>query len=537
MGNEQETKVSTICRDLQAAPERERSKLLKRKVGGDVGLEQKVLTYLKMFYPETKFDQIAPLIPDSVGGHGGSMAGSRDSFNPGGLFSGTLGPYKIEGVLGKGGMGTVYRAIQEQPVKRQVALKIIEPNQDELLSRRFIAESQALARLSHPNIAALYHVGFENGRHYIAMELVEGVFITKYCDDQQLTINARIDLFFGLCSGLKHAHEKGILHRDVKPSNVLVTEVDGQPVVKVIDFGIARSMSEPLTTIPDLTMGSIVGTPAYLSPEAIRGEFDTRSDVYSAGLLLYEMLLEKLPLRDVRAPISELLDNIEKGHQVSLTKGWHGLKPQDRYRIAEARKTDPKGLSRQLSGDLDAIVRKAIYPEPAQRYASPGELESDLRRHLNHQPIEARPPSTLYLLNRFVRRNSGKVASILLIFLALIAGIVARTLEAQRANREATRAFQARDDAQNLADFLTGLFQSGNPELRGQVPTIEEVLARGVETLKEDETQTPLNRALFLSTIGEIYQRMGDHEAASGLLLESLQIYEREPGQHGTENF
>ncbi|MHC5542694.1 serine/threonine-protein kinase, partial [Singulisphaera rosea] len=341
----------------------------------------------------------------------GSVTGS---FEPGRLAEAPgsrIGPYKLLQQIGEGGMGVVYMADQESPVRRKVAIKIIKPGMGSAqVVARFEAERQALAMMDHQNIARVFDAGTtESDRPYFVMELVHGVPITDYCDANQLTPGERLDLFIPVCQAIQHAHQKGIIHRDVKPSNVLVTMYDDRPVPKVIDFGVAKAIEQSLTERTLFTQyGALVGTFEYMSPEqAELNAFgvDTRSDVYSLGVLLYELLTGTTPLERTRlrqAALSELVRLIkeEDAPRPSVRLSGSGDLPK----IAAARKTEPARLSKLVRGEVDWIVMKCLEKDRTRRYQTANALARDVERYLKDEPVEACPPSTGYLLRKFTRR-------------------------------------------------------------------------------------------------------------------------------------
>ena len=326
----------------------------------------------------------------------------------------TIGPFKLLRQLGEGGFGTVYLAEQSSPVRRQVALKLIKPGMDsrEIISR-FEAERQALAMMDHPHIAKVYDAGTTaGGRPYFVMELVEGAPITEFSAGADLGIAGMLGLFADVCAAVQHAHQKGIIHRDLKPANILVSVHDGEPVVKVIDFGIAKAIGTEASGITLFTqMGRMIGTPQYMSPEQAELHplaVDTRSDIYSLGVVLYELLTGKTPLDPER------LRGVPYGEIRRLIHEVIPLKPSTRLSDLPAsfHADGGSGVSpRALRGDLDWIVLKALEKDPERRYESAGALAEDLLRYLQHKPVEARPPSMAYLMQRFARRHRGPVVA------------------------------------------------------------------------------------------------------------------------------
>jgi serine/threonine protein kinase/WD40 repeat protein len=363
-----------------------------------------------------------------------------------GVLELNFGAYRIVRLLGEGGMGTVYLAEQQHPIRRQVALKVIKLGMSTTeVMTRFDSERQALALMDHPNIARVYDAGVSAlGRPYFVMEHVPGVPITEYCDRNLLGFRERLLLFQQVCQAVQHAHQKGIIHRDLKPSNVLVTLRDGKPVPKVIDFGVAKAVNHQLTEKTALTeTGMLIGTLEYMSPEqaGLTGlNIDTTTDVYSLGVLLYELLVGALPLdlRTLRkAGDAEIQRVIREEDPPRLTTrlGGMGSAAQE---VARRRRSDLHGLLRMLRGDLEWITMKALEKNRTQRYASASELAADITRHLASEPVSAGQPTLGYRLGKFVRRHRGRVAAAAALFLTLLMGLIASTLLYFRANRDRT---------------------------------------------------------------------------------------------------
>jgi serine/threonine protein kinase/WD40 repeat protein len=387
-----------------------------------------------------------------------------------------IGPYKLLQQIGEGGMGVVYMAEQETPVRRKVALKIIKPGMDSAqVVARFEAERQALAVMDHTHIARVFDAGTtETGRPYFVMELVHGVPITKYCDDAQLTPRERLELFVPVCQAIQHAHQKGIIHRDIKPSNVLVTMYDDRPVPKVIDFGVAKAIEQRLTERTLFTQfGALVGTFEYMSPEqAEMNAFgvDTRSDIYSLGVLLYELLTGTTPLEKQRlreAALGELVRLIkeEEPPRPSVRLSSSGDLP----RIAAARKTEPARLSRLVRGEVDWIVMKCLEKDRTRRYETASGLAKDVEHHLRDEPVEACPPSAGYRLRKFARKNkrwlvtAAVIAAVLLLSAADGLWLLLRATRAEararvalsQAMQEAAHAAEAQEEALQQRDLAT----------------------------------------------------------------------------------
>jgi serine/threonine protein kinase/tetratricopeptide (TPR) repeat protein len=367
-----------------------------------------------------------------------------------------IGPYKLLQEIGEGGFGLVYMAEQEKPVRRTVAVKIIKPGMDSAqVIARFESERQALALMDHPNVAKVLDAGTtKSGHPYFVMELVKGVPVTEFCDKNHLPPEERLKLFLEVCHAIQHAHHKGVIHRDIKPTNVMVTLHDGIPVVKVIDFGVAKATAQKLTERTLFTAyGQMVGTPAYMSPEQAEMsglDVDTRTDIYSLGVLLYELLTGTTPLK------------VERLREVGYTEMQRIIREEEAPRpstrlsslkgaatiLAGNRGLDVKRLVKLLSGDLDWIVMKALEKDRNRRYATPGNLAEDIERYLRHDAIVARPPSTAYRMKKFAQRNRVAVLTTVVVATTLVAGSAIATWQAVRATRAEGQALKAEAEAQ-----------------------------------------------------------------------------------------
>ncbi|HXY34411.1 MAG TPA: bifunctional serine/threonine-protein kinase/formylglycine-generating enzyme family protein [Planctomycetaceae bacterium] len=440
------------------------------------------------------------------------------------------GRYKLVEEIGEGGMGTVWVAEQTQPVRRRVAMKLIKPGMDsrQVLSR-FEVERQALALMDHPNIAKVLDGGVtDQGCPFFVMEYVKGVPITEYCDQAKLSVDGRLGLFVQVCQAVQHAHQKGIIHRDLKPSNILVCLYDGQPVPKVIDFGLAKAMHQPLTELTVYTAhGLMVGTPLYMSPE--QAEFnnldvDTRSDIYSLGVILYELLTGTTPLdrqqfQDATWPEIVRLIKEEEPKKPSTKLSGSATLPT----VAAQRSLDSAQLTRAIRGDLDWIVMKALEKERSRRYETANSLARDLQRYLADEVIDARPPSASYRLRKFVRRNRGLVVAGALVALALAGGIAGTTwglvraaareegerlalLDAERQKIKAIEAVQAERaaDERATASLVGQLLKAEIREVPGIVQEIEknrrwtDPLLRQEDALASEKSDKKLRLALAL---------------------------------------
>ncbi len=403
-----------------------------------------------------------------------------------------IGPYKLLEQIGEGGFGTVYMAQQDTPIRRRVALKIIKPGMDtKQVIARFESERQALAVMDHPHIARVIDAGTAiSGRPFFVMELVRGEPITRFCDQRKLTLRERLSLFQDVCSAVEHAHQKGIIHRDIKPSNVLVTVCDDKPVVKVIDFGIAKATSGSLTDKTLFTeFRQLLGTPLYMSPEQAEQsgvDVDTRTDIYSLGVLLYEMLTGRTPIDPERLStagwleVQRMIVEEEPSRPSVLVSSLRLGASQGSLLLK-----DKSQLSAMLRGELDWIVLKAIDKDRSRRYPTASQLAEDIERYLNDEPVEATPPSRVYLLRKFARRNRGLLAASMAVLATLLIGIVATgyaamtaldlKVQAESRERQAIRAATAagasmllpKAEAQRLAD--------------GWLAEIEDLKAKGKE--------------------------------------------------------
>jgi serine/threonine protein kinase len=452
----------------------------------------------------------------------------------------TLGRYKLLEKVGEGGCGVVYVAEQSVPVRRRVALKVIKLGMDtKAVVARFEAERQALAMMDHPNIAKVLDAGTtETGRPYFIMELVRGIRITDYCDQANLTTEERIEIFIKICQAIQHAHQKGIIHRDIKPSNILVTLHDGVPVPKVIDFGIAKAIEGRLTDSTVYTqLHQFIGTPAYMSPEQAEMsglDVDTRSDIYSLGVLLYELLAGSTPF-DPKELMSQGIDAMrkiirEKEPQRPSTR-FATLAGEDLTTTAKRRSADTAKLMHQLKGDLDWIVMKCLEKDRSRRYETANGLAADLKRHLNNEPIVARPPSTAYKFQKAFRRNKVAFSAGLVVAAALFFGIFFSTWQAVRAKRAEAMALQSRSDAEKLSNFMLDDFYA-QLEPSGQYETVAALAKRAVEyydnlpkSLRTPDTER--NRAMALARLALVTSRQGDFQTALPMAKEVVATLEK----------
>ncbi len=444
-----------------------------------------------------------------------------------------IGRYKLLSILGEGGMGIVYLAEQQGSIRRRVALKVIKPGMDsKRVIARFEAERQALALLDHLNVANVYDAGMtEAGRPYFVMEYVKGLPITEYCDHHKLTIKERLRLFQQVCSAVQHAHQKGIIHRDIKPSNILVSTQDDKAVPKIIDFGVAKALIQPLTERTLITEESqLLGTPEYMSPEQadMAGEdIDTRSDIYSLGVLLYVLLTGVLPFDS---------DTLREGGVEHVRKVIRETDPKtpstrlsklgdEAKKIAENRRMEIATLAKCLHRELEWIPLKAIRKERAERYRSASELSDDIENYLKGAPLMAGPPTAGYRLRKFLRRHTALVSGIAAVLIVSVIGTIVSVVFALGQAR-------ARNESQTIANFLTQDVLSSVDKIKGREATVADILGAASKSLEGRFEDQPLIKADICYRLGKIYSRLGDHRAAIPHLARSYQLRREQYGEH-----
>jgi serine/threonine protein kinase len=544
------TSVETIFNAALSVPSVDREEYLKSACGEDPQVYRRVDALLRAhesaegFLPEQANDK--SVLKDLVASEVTLPASEK--------LGDTIGRYKLLQNIGEGGCGAVYMAEQEQPVRRRVALKVIKLGMDtKQVVARFEAERQALALMDHENIAKVLDAGAtETGRPFFVMELVRGVKITDYCDQKCLSTEERLELFVKVCRAIEHAHQKGIIHRDIKPSNILVTLHDGVPVPKVIDFGIAKATQGRLTDRTLFTaFEQFIGTPAYMSPEQAEMsglDVDTRSDIYSLGVLLYELLTSRTPfnakellasgLEAMRHTIRETEPTPPSTMLSTMLKG-------DLAEAAEHRRVDASKLITAIRGDLEWIVMKCLDKDRARRYETATALAAEVQRYMKNEPIQARPPSKIYLFQKLLRRHkflfasAGAVSGALLIGLGLSTWLwikerEARTravaaersmekssrIAAENAQQAGLSARKSQQVAQLLKDILNGVGPS--VALGRDTTVLREILSNGVQRVGYVLKAQPDLEAELLHTMGMVYVQLADYEKAEALCRTAL---------------
>jgi len=499
--------------------------------------------------PSTPADATADLPAPDATATFGTAAAEATVDRPGrGEESGAViaGKYTLVEPIGEGGMGSVWRAKQTEPVKRFVAVKLIKAGMDsKQVLARFEAERQALALMDHPNIAKVLDGGLHEYRPYFVMELVKGVPITEYCDVRKLTPRQRLELFVPVCQAIQHAHQKGVIHRDIKPSNVLIALYDDKPVVKVIDFGVAKATGGALTehTI-DTGFGGVVGTPQYMSPEQATFnnlDIDTRSDVYALGVLLYELLAGSPPFSSADLKKKGLLEILRVVREEEPPRPSTKLSTADALPSLSAnRGTEPKKLTGLLRNELDWIVMKALEKDRTRRYETANGFAADVQRYLSGEAVQAHPPSRGYRLKKFVRRNKGQVVAASLVFFVLLLGVVGTTYGLWRSDRAARREEARAAQLERSNGLLKSVFKTLDPHDADAVagPLRVQFARRFREAAVEldgDPLGDPLAVGRMQYLLGVSLLGLGYSEDAVQLLAKARDTFERELGADNEE--
>ncbi|NBC85506.1 MAG: tetratricopeptide repeat protein [Bacteroidetes bacterium] len=497
-----------------ARPETERMSFLDAACGDDIDLRMEVESLLGAHGATGPLDRLAR---DLMGSWSASLdRASREGDR--------VGPYRIVREIGRGGMGTVYLAERDDGTYEQrVALKVVRYRlAGEDLLVRFLNERQILARLQHPNIARLLDGGVtDDGLPYFAMEYVDGQAVDVYCDARRLSVRERIRLFITICRTVSHAHQNLIVHRDLKPANLLVTD-DG--ALRLLDFGIAKLLEEAGPEHRTTRTGMAVMTPEYASPEQVRGgPVTTATDVYALGVLLYELLSGCRPYDLHNATPADLERLVCDRAPVAPSDRLAETSGDSPMQQASARGTTADGLRRQLTGDLDTIILKALRKDPDRRYASADALADDLQRHLDGLPVRARPDTALYRAGKFIRRHRVGVSAGALVILALVGGLGIALSQARIASAERDVAREETERAERISGFLVDIFRAPDPSRSlGDTLTAFDLLDRGEEMLNDDLGDQPLTRAALLSVLGETHTSHGSYADASRLLDTAL---------------
>jgi serine/threonine protein kinase/tetratricopeptide (TPR) repeat protein len=449
------------------------------------------------------------------------LAGSEDEFK-------VIGPYRSIRKLGEGGMGQVWLAEQTEPVRRQVALKLIRAGIfDPAIQQRFQSERQSLAIMDHPSIAKVFDAGATpGGQPYFAMEYVDGAPITRYCDQKKLGIRERLELFVRVCEGVQHAHQKAIIHRDLKPANILVVEMDGKPMPRIIDFGLAKTAAPAVAGQAFVThTGAFLGTPGYMSPEQVDPrvqDVDTRTDVYSLGVILYELLTGCLPFdadHRKKLRLDEVLRRLrEENPRRPSTK----VSAQRDASTAQARSTEPKQLVSLLRGDLDWITLKAVEKERDRRYGTPSELSADIVRYLQNRPVAARPASRAYRVRKFVRRNRTAVALASVVCIASVAGVAGTMIQARTARVQRDFALRQLSRAEAINDLNSFLLSDAAPS--GKPFTVNELLGRAEHIVERQQDKHDPQRIQVLISLGRQYNVLDEQAKSRQLLIEAYDL-------------
>lgn len=446
-----------------------------------------------------------------------------------------VGRYSVLEEIGRGGMGVVYRAEQSEPVRRQVALKLLLSHRGSRHAERFREECQTIARMRHPNIAQMLDAGeTEEGHPFLVLEYIDGEPLTDFCDQKALDVRERLDLFIKVCEGIQHAHQKGVVHRDLKPSNILVTQQGSQVVPKVIDFGIAKL----LDASRDLTKaGQLIGSPSHMSPEQLQGggaDVDTRADVYALGNVLFELLTGTMVFIAASGSFYDYMLQITRNDPQKPSGRCHELET-NLESIAAKRKTSASGLVQQLRGDLDAIVLKALARNREERYPSASGLALDLRRHLDGLPVIAHPGGRRYQLRKLIGRHKAAVVAATLVILALGIATISTSISLRRARAAERQERIAATHTQAVNRILEDILSSPDPAVDGKDVTLLSVLDRTADRVTDGLAEQPETASALLHVLGRTYTALGVYPKAEKFLADALSAREAHLGAGANE--
>src|SRR6185436_14953157 len=530
---------AAIFTEALSVPVEKRAAFIDGACGGDERLRRRVEALLK------SHEEIGDFLEESADeavSH--ARIGAMEDERP----TDRIGRYKLLQRIGEGGCGVVFMAEQEEPVRRRVALKVIKPGMDtESVIARFEAERQALALMDHPSIAKVFDAGAtESGRPYFVMELVRGIKITDYCDQNSLTTEERLRLFVQVCQAIQHAHQKGVIHRDIKPSNILVTTTAEDMVLPmVIDFGIAKATSNQRLTDNTLftAFEMLIGTPAYMSPEQAAfasADVDTRTDIYSLGVLLYELLTGSTPFDTgelLKAGLDEIRRVIREQEPVRPSTRLSKLTEADLTSVAQFRHSEPPALIRAVHGDLDWIVMKALEKDRTRRYPTANGLALDIQRFLANEAVLARPPSKLYKLQKAALRNKLLFTSIGIITGLLVVSLIVVSAALAKERRSRREAESASVKSHQVTKFLEAMLNGVGPSVaRGRdTAMLREILDETAERVGQAMTNQPEVEAELCNIIASLYGEIGNTPKGEQMARRALAIRREQFGADGLE--
>jgi non-specific serine/threonine protein kinase/serine/threonine-protein kinase len=512
---EQFEKVEAIFHALVDLPVAERRARLRELCEGDAEVEQQVSSLLT--HSGNRVDNIDRAVSSAalvLGDESESLEGT------------TVGPYRIAGKIGEGGMGEIYTAIQTEPIEREVALKVVRSDRvSPRMLARFEAELANLSLMQHDAIAQVYDAGeTPDGRPYFVMEKVGGAPLMEFCEAEGLDLASRLSLFLTVCSAVNHAHQRGVIHRDLKPSNILVSRDEKRLSVKVIDFGIAKAITEDTGQHGHTVVGQILGSPDYMSPEQANThgvDVDIRADVYALGAVLYELLTGIPPLR-----LSRVTGQLELLRAIA-----EDVPDRPSVRVRESGAADVEQRAKALRGDLDWIVLKALAKERAVRYDTVADFAADIERHLHDQPVIAHPPGYLYRLGKFSRRHPTGVAVSAVSVVLLMVGFIGTLWGLQAAQRAEALAERRAASSEQAVTYLLDMFSNANPEFhQGERVTVEALIAEAAEDSNNLFAEEPHLRVELQYRLAEVMSRMGDYDGALELGMRALAADQQSPG-------